>query len=759
MVAGVFQFISDNLTAKFDVPSSADVSTVSLNFLIKWSLAAAQECFVLKGIAEKTIKDGMVAKLALATGHMYESAKEMAEGLGIGSIYGKVLGAFLLGKASYYKSLAQFKKSTEAFAANRYGEEISRLNEASQILNRTKEIKKLLDPETVNHIETLSGQITKNLERAIKDNSIIYHETIPTITGLPDIGQAVVARPIAVPDWSKDPSVPSRPILSRLVPETIRARSVEYYQKRNEMIEEIYSRLKGLKLNESEIMRECNLPSLLDVAQTNMGIPASILEKSQNVRSSGGAEALYSSLTTIESLKEDAKQLLRQVEELLSEENMNDLRMRQEFGDKWTRPESETLAKNLHQALESYKKSLILAGESDTKLQKEFDDAIAGITSLDSSQAELEESIRASTAQNSQRGDLATAAKLRQKLSKTANFEAERNLFTDRIQSYAANDQVEELFTSMGEEVLRDDTVAQKIISERLNSDEMVKFIEETDKIECEQQVELADLRTLAISFAASLTLSSALEERQNALQTLESAYVSYTNLTGHFQEALTFYSGLLDLLQKLRENTRDFTVSRGIELEEIKSSLQRAVATTNISANTSGYPSSNGSNEVFLQQQQQHQHQQQQQQPQVQYFQAQPIYATAAAPTMGSYMMPPLSSSSMTGSSYTIQQPIMSMHSMPVLSQQQWQPGMPVQYANTPVIVSSSSSSMPMPVHGHGHGQPFYTSAYQQQPSPIVQVQQYPGTTSSTNTSNNSKSNSTTDGQSSYFKNPYSQQ
>lgn len=748
MVAGVFQFISDNLTAKFDVPTAADVSPVSLNFLIKWSLAAAQECFVLKGIAEKTIKDGMIAKLALATGQMYESAKEMGEGLGIGSIYGKALGAFLLGKAVYYKSLAQFRKSSEAFSANRYGEEISRLNEANQILNRCKESKKLMNPETVNQLETLSGQITRNLERANKDNSIIYHEIVPAASGLPDIGQAVVARAIAMPDWSKDSSVPSRPILSRLVPETIRSRSVEYYQKRNERIEEIYYRLKGLKQAEADVMKECNLPSLLDVAQTNMGLPASILEKSQSVRSSGGSEALYSSMTTIESLKEDAKQLLKQVEELLNEENLADLRMRQEFGDKWTRPESETLAKNLHQALESYKKSLIAAGESDAKLQKEFDDAIVGITSLDSSQVELEESIPASTAHNSQRGDSATAAKLRQKLAITANFEAERNFFTDRIQSYAANDQVEELFTSMGEEVLRDDSYAQKIISDRLNSDEMVLFIQEIEKIECEQQVELAELRNLAISFAASLTLSSALEERQNALQTLESAYVSYTSLTNHFQEALTFYSGLLDLLQKLRENTRDFTVSRGIELEEIKTSLQKAEITnatnavsSNMSANTSGYQLA-GNNEILLHQQQ----------PQVQYVQAQPMYATtAAAPTMNAYMMPPLSGASVAGSAYAIQPPIMSMHSMPVLPQHQWQPGMPVQYATTPVILSSPAI--------HGQPQTIYTTAaayqqqqQQQQPSPIVQVQ-YPGTTSSTASINNDNNNNT---EGSYFKNPY---
>lgn len=715
MAAGVFQFIADNLTEKFDVPTPADVSPVSLNFLIKWSLAAAQECFVLKGISEKTIKDGMIAKLSLATGQMYENARELGEGLGIGSIYGKNLDAFLLGKATFYKSLAQFRKSTESSAASRFGEEISRLTEANQILNRVKETKKLLDTETVNQIETLSGQIARNLERAVKDNSIIYHEVVPAVTGLAEIGQAVVARATVMPDWSKEPSVPSRPILARLVPETIRSRSVEYYQKRNEQIEEIYSRIKGLKQAESDIMRECNLPSLLDVSQQNMGLPLSIIEKSQQVRSCGGSESLYSSMTTIESLKGDAKQLLKQVEELLSEENLNDLRARQEFGSKWTRPESETLAKNLHQALNSYKKSMIAAAESDTKLQKEFDEAIVGITALDSSQAELEESIPASTSHNSQRGDTVTAGKLRQKLAITANFDLERNLFTERIQNYATNDQVEGHFTSIGEEALREDSDAQLIISDRLNNSEMLQFAQEIDKIECEQQAELAELRNLAIGFAASLTLSSTLEERQNALQTLETAYTSYTSLTSHFQEALTFYSGLLDLLQKLRENTRDFTVSRGIEMEEIRGSLQRAEI---VKAAQNSSSSNYGSSEMFNHLVQQPQ--------QVHYVPSQPMPVNA-------YMMPLMQANPS----------ISLMHGMPPQNQvspmpqiqQQWHPGMPVQYAPT------AAPGAPV----------YYQQPQQPQQQQQVQGNQYPG---------NFSQSSTTNSQSQYyFNNPYSQQ
>ena len=773
--AGVFQYICDNLTSNFDVPTPADVSPVSLNFLLKWSLAAAQECFVVKGIIEKSIKDGMLSKLSLATGQMYETARELGEELGIGSIFGKMLSAYLLGRATYYKALAQVKKSAEALNSNHYGEEIARLNEATNLLNRCKEFKKLMDPDTINLLDTLAGQIVKNLERAIKDNSIIYHETIPAISALPDIGQAIVARATVMPDWSKDPAVQHRPILSRLVPETIRIRSVEYYEKRNSLVESMYSRLLGLRQAEQEIMRECNLPSVLEASQTSMGLPDSILEKSQKVRSSGGAESLYSSLSTIETLRNDAKQLVKQVEDLLGEENALDMQARIDFGDKWTRPESETLTKKLHQALTSYKDSLKAALASDTKVQSEFDEAIVGITALDSSQTELEESIPACTSHNSQRGNAVLAAQLRFKLDLIKTFDARRSDLSENIKRFCVNDHVEEAFTALGEEVLKEDLMAESIISDRLNCAEIVSFLGQIDAIECEQQVELGELKSLAISFAASLTLSSTLEERQNALQTLESAYTSFTNLSAHLQEALNFYSGLLDLLQKLRENTRDYTVSRGIEMEELKATLERSnVASAMASARSTqaghggqgGYSQNAqaGSQNVQAgqpQYSQQHQagYMQQPQmfqgypgQAQPQYFMAQPqgyyqdfpqqshqlnpqpqpqlqpypqapslsqpssSYNAFAMPTGHTYSMPPLrgnpgqSASMGSGSSYMMPQ-----------TQNAWQPGMPVQYANPP---------------GPGHAM-----SSQDQMSPNQQGQmppQYPGAASSTNNMNN---------------------
>ncbi len=168
----------------------------------------------MKGVQEKSIKDAMLAKLSIATGQLYEGAAELGEGLGIGSIYGRVLGAYLTGNATYYKALGRVKKAADCLASGRYGEEIAFLNEATTLLNRCKETKRVMETTLCSDLDTLSGQVVRSLERAIKDNAVIYHESVPAGSSLPDIGQAIVARSTAFSEPKIDEF--GRPILARL---------------------------------------------------------------------------------------------------------------------------------------------------------------------------------------------------------------------------------------------------------------------------------------------------------------------------------------------------------------------------------------------------------------------------------------------------------------------------------------------------------------------------------------------------------------
>ena len=173
----------------------------------------------------------MLAKLALATGQLYDGAAELGEGLGIGSIYGRVLGAYLTGRATYYKALGRVRKAADCLSSGKYGEEIAFLTEATTLLNRCKETKRFMDTPTCTDLDSLAGQVVRSLERAIKDNSVIYHETVPNASTLPDIGQAIVARPTAF----SEPKIEEfgRPILARLGKRNLEKESVLLTQFQN----------------------------------------------------------------------------------------------------------------------------------------------------------------------------------------------------------------------------------------------------------------------------------------------------------------------------------------------------------------------------------------------------------------------------------------------------------------------------------------------------------------------------------------------
>ena len=327
-------------------------------------------------------------------------------------------------------------------------------------------------------------------------------------------------------------------------------------------------------------MVEQNLPALLTASAPVLGLPDGLLAKAEEVRSSGGAEGLLSSLGLIETLRGDTDAILRQVKQMLDDEAAADEEAVSEFGaSQWNRPRSAALNKNLLQALESYRNSYATALQSDSQLQRQLDEAMVGITALGSSQAELEASIPASSSASSTRGDAKLAERVRLLLAEAeGSFDELRSATVAQIQEFCAGDLVEEEFKAAleGEAEM---TRVLEFVSERVERI-VGPFEESLRDIEAYQLGKLEELRSAAQAYTASCSSpSNSLHERQVALQTLESAHRTFRSLSTHLEEAMRFYSGLLGLVERLRENARDFVVSRELEMKEMKTALLERIA------------------------------------------------------------------------------------------------------------------------------------------------------------------------------------
>ena len=135
---------------------------------------------------------------------------------------------------------------------------------------------------------------------------------------------------------------------------------------------------------------------------------------------------------------------------------------------------------------------------------------------------------------------------------------------SENIKRFCVNDHVEEAFTALGEEVLKEDLMAESIISDRLNCAEMVSFWAKSMRLNANNKLNLASWRVLRFHLPPvwpSVPLSKSVKTPCRRSNPLTPPSQSFGALAG----SLKLYSGLLDLLQKLRENTRDYTVSRGL--------------------------------------------------------------------------------------------------------------------------------------------------------------------------------------------------
>ncbi len=419
--------------------------------------------------------------------------------------------------------------------------------------------------------------------------------------------------------------------------------------------------MRQLRIKQDALMMEHNLPGILTSNSQFLGLPDGLLAKANEVRSSGGGEALMSSLSLIETLRTDTDAILKQVKQMLADEAAVDDEAFNEFGaSQWNRPRSASLNKSLLQALESYRTSYATAQQSDSQLQNQLDDAIVGITALGSSQAELEASIPASSAISTGRGDSRFADKLRSILQETEGFDELRTGTVAEVQAFCTGDVVEEEFKGALEGA--EESRVLEYVSERVERI-LTPFESSLKDVEAYQLSKLEELRSAAQLYASSFaSQADCMQEREVALQTLENAYRTFQTLSAHVAEAIHFYSGLLNLAERLRENARDFVVSRELEMKEMKTALLEKIANA---ANSRGPMGGYG---VPSQQQQQ-----------------QPFYNQ---PPMQSYYsaQPPVASYS--------QQPTPQYSQPRPPQQQQWSPGMPVQYTGEGSSGAGSSRS-----------------------------------------------------------------
>lgn len=249
------------------IAPTVDMSPYALQTLINLMLAQAQECVWQKAAMDQ-LRDGTIARLSSKISEFYDAACELATNSSIQNVYPKMWITHMQIKALHFNAAAQFRKSCECISQDKYGEEVSRLQVATDYVRRAFDVirssgygKTGGSSAVVNDLKSLQQILSSNLARAEKDNDVIYLELVPLFSSLPPILKTQMVKAVAPPEIS-DPvalmlnneradllphPIIGLPLFQKLVPFAVHQAASVYVDRKERLIkEDIISKLEEL---------------------------------------------------------------------------------------------------------------------------------------------------------------------------------------------------------------------------------------------------------------------------------------------------------------------------------------------------------------------------------------------------------------------------------------------------------------------------------------------------------------------------------
>ncbi|KAH8926468.1 BRO1-domain-containing protein [Atractiella rhizophila] len=583
-------------------PFSPEFSAASLKSMKDLCHALSMEVFWYKYLANvqgfSTKENQILSKIAFHASEYYRSAHAAAKegkngsseegGAWPGWGFPKEWISLLSAKSAYFEAESQWRKSREDLAANRYGEEITRLEHAARVLSGIQGRK--YHPDIVRAIEELRTTIATNLTRANKDNTLIYLQQTPPLSSLPSIDPKntvrtlvpakeipSIAQPLAFLNSNKDGL--GAPIFAHLVPWVVHV-GIELYMDRLERIRlDWQQHRKEVEGESAKQLADLGLPGSLEAVRLPSSLPPSLLKESEEVRRSGGVEALEK---THQEIKRQAGANMRNLSktlDLLEKEYEKDEELRERWGERWIRISSEEGSKEHRKQAEELRGKLREAGEVDRMIGRKWSDWEERIAVLSGTEAELKEVVPTGVVREL-RHDSASERSVR----KLGTYLEDVSSLKEELQNLEA-----ELDVEIGSEdpkvAIEDFLLGKHKDGEELKAADLEPVLEKALKkyrkfekglkeVERKQEELLLHIRDANDRFLQTRQEDKTVKAREQALQDLDAAYQKYLELTNEFSQAVKFHNAAARQITNLLNSTNEWYHARMQEARDIESEL-----------------------------------------------------------------------------------------------------------------------------------------------------------------------------------------
>ncbi|KAG6501821.1 hypothetical protein ZIOFF_041705 [Zingiber officinale] len=605
--AGAFSFLKDRVAAKaVAAGGTIDLSVECTVMLEKLMLAQAQECFFQKVIGDAK-PPGLCSKVARQVGIYYEEAYAALNASLLNQHFDRTWMSHVQLKAAQFYSEACYQYSLELHEKEEIAEEIARLKIGISALTDAKKSAKGVASPSLDAVKKLDTNMNNNLERAVKENDRVYLMRIPAASSLSALPTASLVKPTSlgeVLDASEEK------FFSKLVPDS----HTKAFSKYTDMADNII-RIQLEKLQQgSEITRvklkELDLPDSILSLEGNIGLPFDLKEDVEVVQISGGPSGLETEIQQLKDLRRINQELLAQSEELLQKEADTDAQFRSQFGTRWTRPESNTLTKNIQDKLHRFTVNLKQAADTDARVEREVRDAVEFLAILDHRPIESTLPSLARPIISLDGNEDSIVGALKQSLRQLENLGAQRAGLEDMLKEMKMKDNIlpklmastvsqEDLFKK---EISKYDQICEEI-SQNINAQEQLLLQIQSENDQFAAMFNLEDYKVLVVRADPSMGWGSSIAlrrlssawcreiisardvARNKSYKQIAAAVAKYREIKENINEGMKFYVTLQDALMNVKQQCSDFYMTRNTQCRETIEQVQRQIAGLNFAS------------------------------------------------------------------------------------------------------------------------------------------------------------------------------
>ncbi|RKF55952.1 pH-response regulator protein palA/RIM20 [Golovinomyces cichoracearum] len=576
LAAGVIRHVQEKIIPEMQKAPPIDLDDSTLECIQHLLHAQAQECFWRKAVIDR-YRDSSVAKLAAMTSDLYGIAADWGTK---SEVISSEWIHFATAKHHHFAAAAQFRQACDCLEKKKYGEEVARLRESISSAKEGLKEAKYLNKLVYEDLNSLKNKVAEDLNRAERDNDMIYLCPVPPKTELKNLERAVmiiaktpleVSEPLSFLGEKEDFGPP---LFAKLVPFAVHVATSIFEQRLDRMVNKsIILPLENLTIEIHSTLSSLSLPGSLQAIEKPLGLPSTLASHAEEIRQSDAIARIRRSFSDTAGLAQLAASKFDEASSYIIAERTENERLKAKYGtDRWTRLDSASAAPKLYKKLNEIDDYLKTAAKSDLLIHEKFQGCKDLLYILSSGDGEISHFVP-----NARRVAMSSKLeeqvfKLRSCLNEVTRLESRRR---KKIESLLESAKKDDINPAILDEATRLESIypAQSLVpahfeeflEQRLSVYD--SHIIELESEEKEQNQLLRKLENLHREFIkAKSEDDSSFKDREIVLQSLEDAYFQYKEIVSNLEAGRKFYNDLGQMVEKFKDEIKIWTSKRGDE-------------------------------------------------------------------------------------------------------------------------------------------------------------------------------------------------